>query len=278
MLLKLGHSPDPDDAFLTYPITHKKIPYPQNIEIREIVLDIETLNKLAIVERLDVSAVSVGAYLLISDKYLLIPYGASIGYDYGPKLLIRRIERDVVVAVPGTYTTARILTELYLREEYSIENIKIIDVPFEKILELITNDLVDCGVLIHEEQLREFKNLTNIDLGAWWRKRTGLPIPLGVDVVHDRVGIDIAKEISNMFRKAIEYSYKNINEVLEYAMKFSRLKDRELVLKFIKMYVKDIELTYESPEIKAIQVLHDLCKKYDIQPFSRSRLNIRIIR
>ncbi|NPB00912.1 MAG: ABC transporter substrate-binding protein [Crenarchaeota archaeon] len=277
MLLKLGHSPDPDDAFLTYPIVCRKIPYPQEIEIKEIILDIETLNKLAILERLEISAVSVGAYLLISDKYYIIPYGASVGYDYGPKLLVRRVEKDAIVAVPGKYTTARILTELYLREEHSIENLKIIDVPFEKIPELVINDVVDCGVLIHEEQLKEFKNVENIDLGAWWKNKTRLPIPLGLDVVHVKVGLDVAREISNMFKRAIEYSYRNIEEVLEYAMKFSRLRDRELVLKFIKMYVKDLELTYESPEIRAIQILHELCKKYNIEPFSRTSLNIKII-
>ncbi len=277
MLLKLGHSPDPDDAFLTYPITHRKIQYPPNIEIREVILDIETLNKLVILERLEISAVSVGAYMLISEKYFLIPYGASIGYDYGPKLLMKRVDKDLVVAVPGKYTTARILTELYLREEHSVENLKIIDVPFEKIPELVINDIVDCGVLIHEEQLREFKNMLNIDLGLWWKNRTNLPIPLGVDVIHRKIGIDTAREISNMFKKAIEYSYKNLEEVLQYAMRFSRLKDRDLVLKFIKMYVKNVELTYESPEIKAINTLYELCKKYDIEPFSSARLDIKII-
>ncbi len=277
MKLTLGHSPDPDDAFLTYPIVHKKIEDLKDIDIREIVADIETLNKLALVERLDITAVSVGAYMLISDKYYLIPYGASVGYNYGPKLLIREISnRDIVIAVPGRYTTARILSELFLKEEYSIENIKIIDVQFDKITELVINEVVDCGVLIHEEQLKEF-NIEHVDLGEWWKRKTGLPIPLGVDVIHERVGENIAKRIARAFENAIRYSYKNMNEVLEYAMRFSRLKDRELVAKFIQMYVKDVKMTKDSEEVNAIKKLHELCREYDIEPFSRSVLNVRII-
>ncbi|NPA22924.1 MAG: ABC transporter substrate-binding protein [Crenarchaeota archaeon] len=276
-MLTLGHSPDPDDAFLTYPIISRKIPYPPGIDIREIVLDIETLNKLAIVERIDITAASVGAYLIVSKKYLLIPYGASIGYDYGPKLLIRKVDRNgTVVAVPGKYTTARILTEIYLREEKNIENIKLIDVQFEKIKDLVIDGLVDCGVLIHEEQMESF-NIENIDLGRWWKKRTGLPIPLGVDIVHERVGTETAREISEMFRKAIEYSYRNVDEVLKHAMKYSRLRDPEKVLQFIKMYVKDTKLTRESPEVRAMIELHRLCKRHDIRPFSETELDIRII-
>ncbi len=276
-VVKLGHTPDPDDAFLTYAIVKNKIGL-KDVDIVEVVLDIETLNKLVILKKLEISAISVATYLLVSKDYIIIPYGASVGYSYGPKLIINRryVDRGkITVAVPGLYTTARVLTEAYLREngrEYEI-----VDVQFDKILTLLNNDVVECGVLIHEEQILDIGDrYIKIDLGEWWFNKFKLPIPLGINVIRRDVDNNIVQTIVEAFRKSIEYAYKNIDEVLTYSLNFSRIRDRDKVLNFIKMYVNDRELNYRSDEIKSIEKLHEICRDYRIEPFYKHYLDIKI--
>ncbi len=258
MIVRLGHSPDPDDAFLTYAIVRGKIR--TEFSIVEVIADIEVLNRLVLHERLEVSAASAYAYLKVCDKYLLVPYGASVGYGYGPKLILKNRTGRIVIGVPGLNTTARALLELYMREEYPNIEYNIVEVPYELVGKLVINDVLDGGVLIHEEQMLSHDMPVEIDLGKWWNDKHRLPIPLGVNIVKKSMG-EKAKTIVELYKKSIEYALKNMDEVLEYSLKFSRIQDRELVKKFVLMYVKENILQEGTPEFIGLKKLAEECYK-----------------
>ncbi|UXD21338.1 ABC transporter substrate-binding protein [Ignicoccus pacificus DSM 13166] len=235
MKVKVGHSPDPDDAFMFYPIKKKLIDL-RGYEVEEVVEDIETLNKLALSGELDVSAVSAHAYAYLADNYDVLASGASMGKGYGPvvvskePLKIEEVEGKRI-AVPGELTTATLLTKIYLPPgEYVV-------IRFDKIPEAVLKGEVDVGVLIHEGQItyKEMGLHKVADLGELWYEETGLPTPLGLDVTRKEIADDWAK----IWREAVEYSLSHPKEALEYAMPFARGLSEELVDKFVHMYVNE---------------------------------------
>ncbi len=263
--LSLGHSPDPDDIFLTYPILSGLVRLEDvDVQFFEVCLDIEILNKLVLADRLDVSAASVPAFLKASRRYYLIRYGASVGYRYGPKIICRgdifsSRAGEVVVAVPGLNTTARVLAEVFLRR-VGLSKYLLVDVPHDKVTYLVKSGVTDCGVVIHEEQLvveNIFSGEFSVyDLGEWWYRETKLPIPLGVNIVSRRIGEDLARKISSLYIRSIRYSLENFDSILNISLKYSRVKNENLVRKFIQMYVKPDPIGEE--ELKAIRRLYEL--------------------
>ncbi len=184
----MGHSPDPDDAFMFYALKRGLVRV--GFGVREFLADIETLNKLAMHGRVDVSAVSTHAMAYIGSKYYILRVGASMGLRYGP-VVVGNTGNPELVAVPGTYTTATLLLKL------AMPNVKTVEVPFDRIMDAVRGGVVDAGVLIHEGQITyERYGLRRImDLGEWWYEQTRLPTPLGLDVVKASLGMDVALEV-----------------------------------------------------------------------------------
>ncbi len=187
--------------------------------VREFLVDIETLNKLAMHGRIDVTAVSTHAMAYIEGKYYILRVGASMGFRYGPPVVVGNTAKPELVAVPGTYTTATLLVRL------AMPNVKTVEIPFDKIMDAVRAGVVDAGVLIHEggQITYERYGLRKImDLGEWWYEETKLPTPLGLDVVKASLGIDMAKAVKEALLESIKYAMSHREEALAYAMEFSR--------------------------------------------------------
>ena len=237
--IRVGHSPDPDDAFMFYAIAHDKIKT-DGISFSHVIEDIESLNKRAFRSELEVTAVSAYAFFQIADKYALMPCGASIGDNYGPILVATKslYPKELAgkkVAVPGLNTTAYLALRLFLPD------FKEVVVPFDKILDAVKNGEVDAGLIIHEGQLTYeklgFKKIA--DLGEWFYEITKLPLPLGVDVIRKNLGRDVMRKVTKLLKTSIEYGLKNRSDALEYAMKFGRGIPTDTADQFVGMYVND---------------------------------------
>ena len=237
--IRVGHSPDPDDAFMFYAIAHDKIKT-DGITFSHVIEDIESLNKRAFRSELEVTAVSAFAFFQIAGKYALMPCGASIGHNYGPilvaaKSLYSKDLEDKKIAVPGLNTTAYLALRLFL------PRFKEIVMPFDKILDAVKNGEVDAGLIIHEGQLTYeklgFKKVA--DLGEWFYEMTKLPLPLGVDVIRKNLGRDVMRKVTKLLKTSIEYGLKNRKDALQYAMKFGRGIPTETADQFVGMYVND---------------------------------------
>jgi len=210
-------------------------------EIEHVIRDIQTLNEKALLGELEVTALSFHAYLHVADKYALTRCGGSFGVDCGPIIVARRIF-DVLelphkeVAVPGELTTAFLLLRLIVLEPHYVV------LPFDEILEAVADDEVDAGVIIHEGQLTYLQAglYCVLDLGKWWRQRTGLPLPLGVNAVRRDVGERVSRELTDIFRASIQYGLDHRGEAVAYAMTFARDMAEPLVDKFVGMYVNDL--------------------------------------
>ncbi|MEM1927016.1 MAG: MqnA/MqnD/SBP family protein [Pyrobaculum sp.] len=232
-MLKLAHSPDADDAYMFYGIATGAVKLPKPYV--EFLADIETLNKLAMAELLDVTAVSAHALAYVCGKYYVLRVGASMGDGYGPVVVSKHEGRPGVVAVPGRYTTAALLTKL------AMPGVKTVEIPFDKILEAVAAGVVDAGVVIHEGQLtygRAGLRLV-LDLGDWWRRETGLPTPLGLDVVKASWGREFAEAVGRALSQSIEYADRNREEALRYASRFARGLSIEETARFVDMYVNN---------------------------------------
>jgi 1,4-dihydroxy-6-naphthoate synthase len=231
-MLKVAHSPDADDAYMFYGIATGAVKMP--MPFVEFLSDIETLNRLALEELLDVSAVSTHALAYICDRYYVMSVGASMGEGYGPLVVTAREGGEVkYVAVPGRYTTAALLTKL------ALPHVKTVEVPFDKIIDAVRAGIVDAGVLIHEGQIT-YQRLglkKVVDLGEWWREETGLPTPLGLDVVRKALGLQTAEAVAEALSQSIKYADENRVEALRYAQKFSRGLTLEETARFVDMYV-----------------------------------------
>jgi 1,4-dihydroxy-6-naphthoate synthase len=243
--ITVGHSPDPDDAFMFYALAHDKIdtgPFRFRHELQ----DIETLNRRCLRGELEVSAVSIHAYAHLLDKYALLPSGCSMGDRYGPMVVAREpltLDRlaGVKIAVPGTLTTAFLTLRLLLPQEFAYEV-----VPFDQILPAVREGRFDAGLIIHEGQLT-FQNLglhLVVDLGVWWQQKTGLPLPLGGNVVRRDLGADAIRAISRLLKESIRYSLAHRDEALDYALRYARDMDKGLADRFVGMYVNDWTLDY----------------------------------
>ena len=244
-LITVGHSPDPDDAFMFYALAHNKIAT-GDLVFRHELQDIETLNRRALKGELEVSAVSIHAYAYLADKYALLPSGCSMGDRYGPMIVARKLRsigdlRSITLAVPGTMTTAFLALRLLLPGE-----IKYQVIPFDEIIPSVAAGKFEAGLIIHEGQLT-FHNQglqLIVDLGVWWQEKTGLPLPLGGNAVCRDLGAETIKTISRLLKESIRYALDHRQDALDYALQYARDMDRGLADRFVGMYVNDWTLDY----------------------------------
>ncbi len=255
-LITVGHSPDPDDAFMFYALAHDKLDT-ENLRFRHELQDIETLNRRALQGELEVTAISMHAYAYLLDKYALLPSGCSMGDRYGPIVVARRpmsVEelKTSRIAVPGTLTTAYLALRLLLPGGFEHEVL-----PFDQILSAVAAGQYDGGLIIHEGQLT-FQNQglhLVVDLGVWWQDRTGLPLPLGGNVVRRDLGLETMRQVSRLLKESIRYSLAHRDEALSYALQYARDMDRTLADRFVGMYVNDWTLDYGPRGREAVQRL-----------------------
>jgi 1,4-dihydroxy-6-naphthoate synthase len=256
--ITIAHSPDSDDAFMFYALVNGKIKS-DGLKFVNVLSDIETLNRKAFEGVYDVTAISFHAYAYVSDKYILLPSGSSMGLGYGPILVSKkefepRDLKNFLVGVPGTLTSAFLILKIFEPEvKYKV-------IQFDKIIEAVINDEVDTGLLIHEGQLTYSNSGLKkiIDFGNWWQRETGLPLPLGGNVVKKELGFELARKISNLLRESVRYAMENRDEALRYALKFARGMDEKLADKFVGMYVNELTLDCGEVGKKAIQLFLDL--------------------
>jgi 1,4-dihydroxy-6-naphthoate synthase len=247
--LTLGHSPDPDDAFMFYGLARELVPT-QGFQFEHILQDIQTLNERATRGELDISAISIHAYAYVSDKYALLPSGASMGDGYGPMLVAKeKLTRSDIarrrVAVPGTMTSAFLAFQLWLGKP--ARDLNYIVVPFDKIFTAVREGTADVGLIIHEGQLTYQNEGLQVceDLGAWWGRETdGLPLPLGGNVIHKRFEPSIREIISTILSDSIRFSLDHRAEAVQHALKYARDMGRDLADKFVGMYVNHWTLDY----------------------------------
>jgi len=265
-LVRIGHSPDPDDAFMFYALTTGKVRIP-GVRIEHVLEDIETLNRRSREAELEVTAVSFATYILIADRYRMMDPGASMGKGYGPILVARQpiplaeLEQRVV-AIPGKHTTAALLLRLYVGDPALIE------VAFDKIPQAVLEGQADLGLLIHEGQITHEKlGLTKVlDLGEAWQRDTSLPLPLGVNVMRRDLGDDLHRALSQALRDSIAWAHANVDEALEYAMRYGRGIDKETCRKFVLMYVNDYTVTLGRDGRAAIERLFALAHERGLIP------------
>jgi 1,4-dihydroxy-6-naphthoate synthase len=255
-LITVGHSPDPDDAFMFYALAHDKLDT-GDLQFRHVLQDIETLNRRALRSELEVTAISIHAYASLLDKYALLPSGCSMGDHYGPMVVARRpltIEqlKTARIAVPGTMTTAFLTLRLLLPDGFTYEVM-----PFDHILNAVADGRFDAGLIIHEGQLT-FQNQglqLIVDLGVWWQEKTSLPLPLGGNVVRRDLGPETMRTISRLLKESIRYSLEHRDAALEYALKYARDMDKSLADRFVGMYVNDWTLDYGARGREAVRRL-----------------------
>jgi len=248
-MLKLAHSPDADDAYMFYGIAAGAVKLPAPYV--EFLADIETLNKLAMEELLDITAVSVHALAYICGRYYVIRVGTSMGDGYGPVVVARETGELRWVAVPGRYTTAALLLKL------AMPKVKTVEVPFDKVLDAVAAGVVDGGVVIHEGQITygRWGLRKVVDLGEWWMRETGLPTPLGVDVVRKALGRETAAAIAKALTDSIRYADEHRGEALRYAQRFARGLTLEDTAKFVDMYINAYTRDMGAVGEKAIREL-----------------------
>jgi 1,4-dihydroxy-6-naphthoate synthase len=266
-LITVGHSPDPDDAFMFHALANDKIDT-GSFTFRHELQDIETLNRRALRGELDVTAVSIHAYAFLLDKYALLPTGCSMGDRYGPMVVARRsmsvLElKNAKIAVPGTMTTAFLILKLLLPGGFAFEVL-----PFDQIISAVAEGKYDAGLIIHEGQLT-FQNQglhMVVDLGVWWQEQTGLPLPLGGNVVRRDLGEETIKQVSRLIKESIRYALSHRNEALAYALRYARDMDTGLADRFVGMYVNDWTLDYGPRGREAVRRLLEEGHKAGIIP------------
>ena len=255
MKITVAHSPDSDDAFMHYGLASGKVPS-DGIEFGHLLADIETLNRAAFEGMYEVSAVSFHAYAHLTDKYILLPHGSSMGDDYGPVVVARgdgpSSLKGVTVAIPGTLTTAFLALRIY---DPTVETVVM---PFDEIQDAVREGRVAAGLLIHEGQLTyQDEGLKKIvDLGEWWADRTGgLPLPLGGNVIRRDLGPNVIETVSRLLHESIAYALDHRQEALDYALQFGRGLDRAKADRFVGMYVNELTLEYGDRGREAVQRL-----------------------
>jgi 5,8-dihydroxy-2-naphthoate synthase len=269
-LFTLGHSPDPDDAFMFYAIAKEKIDL-RGYRFEHRLEDIQTLNEWAQRGELHISAISIHAYAYVADKYALLACGASMGDGYGPVVVRKRptlnAERptsneesgcdssareflnDKSIAVPGKMTSAFLALQLFLGE------FKFMVVPFDKIFDAVANGRADAGLIIHEGQLTYARSGFEkvVDLGEWWKRKTGLPLPLGGNVVRKDIPPPVRRDISEIIRESIDYGLTHRDEAVAYSLAYARDMNSQLASKFIGMYVNEFTRDYGETGRAAIR-------------------------
>lgn len=240
ILMQLGHSPDSDDAFMFYGLAEHKVDS-EGLEFEHILRDIQTLNEWAREGKLECTAISVHAYAYVRDRYAILSHGASMGDGYGPMVVTREpmepeALKSVKIAIPGLMTSAFLALSLYLGGPF--EHVVL---PFDKIMDAVHAGEVDAGLIIHEGQLtHKAEGLhTVVDLGAWWKTDTGLPLPLGVNAIRKDLTHDVQLRASRALKASIVYGLAHRQDALRHAMQFARDMETETADVFVGMYVND---------------------------------------
>lgn len=274
MRLTLGHSPDPDDAFMFYGLAEGLIDS-KGYEFEHILQDIQTLNERATRGELDISAVSVHAYAYISDKYALLPSGASMGDGYGPRIVAPTLlSKDQIaksrIAVPGVMTSAFLALQLWLGKNAS--EIDHIVVPFDQIFEAVKSGKAETGLIIHEGQLTYMDQGLELcqDLGVWWGEiNDGLPLPLGANVIHKRHSPEQRKDISDILTASIQFSLDNRGPAVRHSLQYARDMGEDLADEFVGMYVNHWTLDYGDKGRESIRRFLDMAHRNGIIPHSQ---------
>jgi 5,8-dihydroxy-2-naphthoate synthase len=255
VLVKVGHSADPDDAFMFWAIEAGRVDT-RGLELEQVVSDIQTLNEWATDGRLEVSAISMGAYPYVADRYVLLPHGASMGHGYGPVVVARdQLELDDLrgreIVIPGRMTTAYLVLRLALGEDAQVR-----ELPFDAILDEVRSGRADAGLVIHEGQLTYAAAGLHkvLDLGEWWLLETGLPLPLGVNAVRRDLG-ERLQDVSEVLGEAIRCGLDNRDEALAYARRFGRGIDEQTADRFVSMYVNELTSDYGDEGRRAVEEL-----------------------
>jgi 1,4-dihydroxy-6-naphthoate synthase len=260
-LIRVGHSPDPDDAFMFHALSNGKIDT-GDYEFRHELVDIETLNRRAFTGELELTAISLHGYAYLTDLYALCPCGASMGDRYGPMVVAKSALplsalAEKTIAVPGTLTTAYLALRLCLAGDFPH-----VVVPFDQILDAVESGQhrgqpVDAGLIIHEGQLtygdRALKLL--VDLGQWWHSETGLPLPLGANAIRKDLGPEVIRDVNRLLKESIGYGLAHRQEALEYALQYGRDLDRSKADQFVGMYVNDWTLDFGPRGRQAVREL-----------------------
>jgi 1,4-dihydroxy-6-naphthoate synthase len=264
--IAVAHSPDSDDAFMFYGLATNKVRVP-GLHFTHTLCDIETLNRKAQEGVYDVTAVSFHAYPYIQDKYALMPCGGSVGEGYGPMIVSPRpfTQTEIkkkTIAIPGTLTTAYLALKLFA------PGIEVEVVPFDQIIPQVIEGKYEAGLIIHEGQLTYSKvGLQRVvDLGKWWQRVTGLPLPLGGNAIRKALGPETIANVNQALRGSIQYAIDHRDEALAYAMQFARDLDSQLADKFVGMYVNERTLDYGSDGREAVRRLLDMGHKAGIIP------------
>jgi 1,4-dihydroxy-6-naphthoate synthase len=270
-----AHSPDSDDAFMFYGLATRKV-RSARVTFRHVLSDIETLNRKAVEGVYDLSAISYHAYPYVVDKYVLMASGSSVGDGYGPMVVaLHPMEPEEIkgkkIAIPGTMTTA------YLSLKIFEPDFEAVIVPFDKILETVTNGGADAGLIIHEAQLTYNKTGFHrvLDMGRWWKDKFDLPLPLGCNVLLRALPDDVKSECCRMMRDSIQYALDNHAEALEYALQFARDMEPRLAEKFVGMYVNHYTVDAGDVIPKAAQKLLDLGHEVGLIP---NRVQVEFVR
>ncbi len=275
-LIRVGHSPDPDDAFMFYALAHEKIPM-RGFAVEHLIEDIESLNQRAMKSELEVTAVSCHAYAYLADKYLVKRCGASVGDQYGPILVARKDRAKQLVssvpaarkdlwgkkiAIPGKLTTAYLALQIYEK------NFTPVFIPFDQIFDAVEKGEVDLGLVIHEGQIthkeKGFEKV--LDLGVWWDEEYKLPLPLGLDVIRRDLGAETIRSFTQLFKESIEYALAHRKEALEYALEFGRGISENLGDRFVGMYVNHYTVELGDKGEKGLRKLLEVGHQKGILP------------
>lgn len=261
MEITVGHTPDADDAFMFYGIAANKVAM-DGSSVRHVIEDIETLNRMTLKEELDVTAASAHAYAY-TRNYVILRSGGSFGKAYGPIVISKKklgMEelKKCRIAIPGKMTTA------YLLLRMAIGDFNAVEMRFNEINGAVEHDTVDAGLVIHEAQITydqsKFRNV--LDLGLWWDKASkGLPLPLGINVAHKRLGDQTIKKFDELLKHSIQFGFQHLDDALDYAMQYARGAQRGLIEKFVKMYVNDVTLDMGSDGENSLRLLYSMARQ-----------------
>lgn len=249
-IIRVGHSPDPDDAFMFYALAKHELDT-GDYEFTHELVDIETLNRRAFQAQLELTAVSIHAYAFLHDKYVLCTCGASMGDGYGPMVVAQEMAtadelRGVPIAVPGKLTSAYLALRLYLGSDF-----KSVEVPFDEIIPAVVagqyrGQPIAAGLIIHEGQLTYGNHQLQliVDLGKWWKDRTGLPLPLGANAIRKNLGTETIRDVQRLLKASIEYGLNHREPALKHALQYGRDLDHQQADQFVGMYVNDWTLDF----------------------------------
>jgi len=267
LTIHVGHSPDPDDAFMFHALANEKIDTGR-YEFHHTLQDIETLNRRALNGELELTAVSLHGYAYVTDTYALCACGASMGENYGPMVVARQRGtaeefRGRRIAIPGELTTAYLTLKLLLGDDFTPHVM-----PFDEILDAVERAEVDAGLIIHEGQLTyDDRDLHLIvDLGEWWMEETGLPLPLGANAIRKDLGARAMQEVTGLLKQSIRYGLEHREEALDYALQYGRDLDRDKADQFVGMYVNDWTLDFGERGREAVHTLLERGHKAGIIP------------